>query len=253
MRASLWRGGGAHLFVSFRQRIDTPGQFDDPRPVRAFVDHGHDHLFVQSRRNDWFVNADTSALERALTACLSGYDRRVAMGFSMGGYGALRLGAALGLSQVVLVSPQFSIAPEHVPFDRRYRRDAQGFDPDLGDLSQHGAPQIEGAVLFDPFRFPDLGNAALIQATFPRLHLCRLAGSGHPATQVLRRGGHFGKLQRMVRSGQVEPSKILRWHRKSRRDVPLYWRHLARQAERSGRGALAAFAQQAEARLDADQ
>ena len=106
LRADLFKGDRRRLFVSFRQRVGAPGTFEDARPVRAYTAKGYAHLHIQSRWNDWFVNAETPALEAALRALAPRYLRAVALGFSMGGYGALRFSSVLGLAQVIAVAGQ---------------------------------------------------------------------------------------------------------------------------------------------------
>lgn len=244
IRAELFNPDGAQLFVSFRQRLGEPGSFDTPRPVRSFTSQGMAHLHLQARWNDWYINGETEALETALRALTARFDRVVAMGFSMGGYAALRFAAALRLDQLIAVSPQYSIARDHVPFDRRYRDCAGGFVPDLGDLAPRGTP-VGGVILADPFRPLDLRNAELICAAFPGLRIARLAGGGHPASRVIREGGRFAKLQAQLTKPRVPLRRITMIHRNSRRDSPRYWRHLAAQARKSGRLALA---ERAEAR-----
>lgn len=249
IRADLFNPGGAQLFVSFRQRLAEPGEFDDPRPVRTFTGQGMAHLHLQARWNDWYINGETEALEATLSALTERFDRVVGMGFSMGGYAALRFAAALRLDQVIAVSPQYSIAREHVPFDRRYTASAGGFDPALGDLSTRGTG-TGGVILADPFRPMDLRNAELICGAFPGLRIARLAGAGHPASRVIREGGKFGKLQAQLTKTRVPLRRITMIHRKSRRDSPRYWRHLAAQARKSGRLALAEYADQRSAALE---
>jgi S-formylglutathione hydrolase FrmB len=57
-------------------------------------------------------------------------------GFSMGGYGAFRFARATNATYVTAISPQFSIHPDVVPFDKRYGADAAGFERDLSDLTR---------------------------------------------------------------------------------------------------------------------
>lgn len=241
MRASVFNPGQRALFVSFRQRIDRPGAFADPKPVRSFTRRDMTHLHLQTRLNDWYINAETEALEDTLTRFAAGFDHACAMGFSMGGYAAFRFARALGLRQVIAVSPQYSIAPEHVPFDRRYRDCAAGFDAALGDLATRGT-DLRGAILADPFRPLDIRNAKLIRAAFPGIALARLAAGGHPATGVLGEGGKFPKLQAQLTKPRVPLRRILMLHRNSRRGSVKYWRHLADRALRTGHTRLAAEA-----------
>lgn len=242
LRADLFNADAPSLFVTFRQRLATPGAFDTPRPVRSFVDRGYAHLHLQSRRNDWYINDETAALDAALRVACARYGRVVGMGFSMGGYAALRFSKALGLRQLIAVSPQFSLSPRVVPQDRRYRDCAGGFDDALGNLAMHGRGDLSGVVLFDPFKPLDRLNAGLIAKTFPRMHLCRLAGSGHPATRVLREGGQFSALQKLLWRGQVMPADVTTLHRQSRRVSPLYWSQIANIAARRGHMTLASHA-----------
>ncbi|TNF18195.1 MAG: alpha/beta hydrolase [Rhodobacteraceae bacterium] len=250
IRASVFNPGQRRLFVSFRQRLDTPGAFADPRPVRSFTGKGMTHLHLQARWNDWYINAETEALESVLADFARGFDHACAMGFSMGGYAVFRFAAALRLAQVIAVSPQYSIAPAHVPFDRRYRDCAAGFDADLGDLARRGT-DLSGVILADPFRPLDLGNARLIQAAFPALRLARLAAGGHPATGVLGEAGRFGKLQAQLTKAEVPLRRVLMLHRNARRQSVKYWRHLAQRARKTGHGALADEALRRAAQLQA--
>ena len=239
LRATLFNGDAPRLFVSLRQRIDADGAFDSAQPVRAFTGHGFAHLHLQSRLNDWFVNDETGALEEALARLSARYEDARGIGFSMGGYGLLRFARALRLGTAVLVSPQVSIHPDVVPWDRRYRRHAAGFDPVLGDLAQHGSPAIEGVVLFDPFRPLDRRNARMICDLHPGLRPARLACGGHPATRVIGQAGAFGRLQTMLREGGITSAEVTGLHRGLRRESPLYWRHLSEIAARRGHDALA--------------
>lgn len=239
------------LFVSLRQRIDTPGSFDVAQPARSFTGFGFDHLHLQSRENDWFINPETLGLSAALEALSAGYGDVCGMGFSMGGYGLLRFAGALRLRRVVLVSPQMSIHPEVVPWDRRYRDCAGGFDRALGDLSQVAAPGLGGVVLFDPFRPLDRRHAAWITATFGGVSAARLGCGGHPATRVIGSAGRFGALQKMLREDRITAARVTELHRGLRRDAPIYWQHLARQARKSGRFTLVKRAEGQQTRAEA--
>ncbi|MBO9449136.1 alpha/beta hydrolase [Tropicibacter sp. R16_0] len=251
LRASMFNPGQDRLFVSFRQRTQEAGAFSEAAPIKTFVGAGYTHLHLQARLNDWYINSETRALEAELERFSRQFAAVQSIGFSMGGYAALRFAKALNLSQLIAVSPQYSIAPEHVPFDRRYRKFAKEFDPDLGGLMEREHP-VQGVVLADPFRSADLVHAQMIDLVFPGMSVARLAASGHPATQVLRQGGKFGALQRLLRTDMVHRSRLCKLHRKSRRGSPVYWRHLAQRAEQSGRQELAARAERRHIQLMKD-
>ncbi|WP_299205142.1 alpha/beta hydrolase [uncultured Tateyamaria sp.] len=242
LRADLFNPSGRRLFVSLRQRIAVDGAFSRPNPVRSFIAQDHAHLHIQSRFNDWFVNAETEALEHCLADALRGYGRRVAMGFSMGGYAALRLSRCLDLRHVMLVSPQVSIHPDVVPFDKRFRGSSGGFHFAQGDLGIHGRRQLAGTVIVDPFRALDMRNAHMIQTLFPRIGLARTACSGHPASRVLREAGQFPALQRMLFDPPVSSGAVTVLHRNARRHSAIYWKKLAELATLRKRADLARVA-----------
>lgn len=240
LRADLFKGDRRQLFVSFRQRVGAQGQFEEARPVRSFISCGYAHLHIQSLWNDWFINAETADLEAALRGLASRYRRVVAMGFSMGGYGAFRFSGALKIAQVIAIAPQVSIHPDVVPFDSRYRAESTGFDRDMGDLGRHANRDLGGIVLCDPFVANDLAHARLAQGLFSDLRICRLSGGGHPPTRVLRQGGSLPDLQAQLLRGGPDAAQVIALHRMARRCSPSYHAHMAKVAQRRGRPVLAA-------------
>lgn len=241
LRATLFNAGGAALFVTFQHRRADPGRFVPASPKQNALSAGMAHLHVQTRLNDWYIGPDTVALEYTLQDLARRYRRVVGLGFSMGGYAALRFAKALNMAQVLAVSPQYSIAPRHVPIDRRFHADSAGFDPDLGHLDPRGTA-MSGLILVDPFRPRDLYNAQLICAAFPAIRIARLAGGGHPASQVLRDGGKFGVLQDWLLEPCADAAQLVTSHRMARCESPVYWHNLAMWAQRSSRAELARHA-----------
>ena len=242
LQATLFRPRRSKLFVSFRQRIGDPGDFDPARAVMGFTRRGYAHLHLQSRQNDWFINPDTEALETELARLSDRYEEVVAIGFSMGGYGALRFAGALRLTRVLSISPQVGIDPAQVPFDVRYRKEARGWDAALGDLTDRGT-DVAGVVLADPFKRADLRHGRMICEVFPRLTLVQLPFGGHPATRVLRQGGQLDWLRLQLIEGFPDPAAITRVHRSCRAQSPSYWSSLAETAHWHGRETLALAAE----------
>ncbi|MCW9044093.1 MAG: alpha/beta hydrolase [Pseudopelagicola sp.] len=251
LRATLFNADAPKLIVTFRQRITPDGAFSESRPVQRFVKKNYAHLHLQSRLNDWYINDETEDFEAQLREIAAPYRRVVGTGFSMGGYGVLRFSKALGIQHALLISPQYSIAPEVVPKDRRYRDSAEGFDVRLGDVARRAKRGMRGVILADPFRPLDIYNAGLIRSVFPKLALCRLGCGGHPATRVLGESGGFGRVQALLLSGQVNPRDIIEMHRVGRRGSGTYWRHLAENAEARGRPEIAVAARGQQALIEA--
>ncbi|SEN23113.1 hypothetical protein SAMN04488003_111108 [Loktanella fryxellensis] len=250
LRADLARNGGRRLIVTFDYRKRGRTGFGVPDPSRQFAAAGFDQLMIATQANDWFVNADLPALAGVCAVVRRDYAAARALGFSMGGYGALRLSGALALDYVTLVSPQVSIAPAVVPFDPRYRDEGRSFDMALGDLTPQASHALRGEILCDPCDAPDLIHARMIQALFPGLSLLRLTGGGHPCSQVLRATGRSGLLQRRAMDALPSARMIVTTHRQLRGGQACYWQALAR-AARVRRPHVAAMATARQAKLAA--
>lgn len=221
------QNGHGKLMVTFDFRTPGKDDFGTVNPGAGFLRHGFDQLMVKTRRNDWFINTETPAMEAQLRALANPYDHVAALGFSMGGYGALRFAAALSCQWVVAISPQLTISPDQPPFDRRYTTEAKGFDPDLGRIP--ALPKLNGAIVYDPFNRPDRAHARALSQLAPQLSAVALPLGGHPATQILRDTGKAGVVQRAAMQ-LVPPDQIRRTHRKARAASSAYWTALARQA-----------------------
>lgn len=228
LRADLVRRGGRMLCVTFDyRRLDRAG-FGAMTPSGRIAAAGQDQLMIATRSNDWFINPDTTALEAVCRSLRHDYAAARALGFSMGGYGAFRLADSLSLGHVVAVSPQVSIAPGVVPFETRYRREALGFDADLGAMVGRNDPRLQGVILCDSLNLPDLTHARMLQVLFPAVRLIRLPGGGHPCTRVLRAAGRSGLIQRLAFGEAWAAGALQRAHRLARGGQPDYWAALSR-------------------------
>lgn len=240
LQARLWLPSRptTALYVTFRHWVPVPGAFDDRGSVQRALTAGLAHLHIESRWNDWFLNPETPALEAALNALRARFLTARALGFSMGGYGALRLSRALRLNQVLVVSPQASL---RLPGEDRYPEAAR-FDPVAGDLATHARRDLKGVVAFDPFHRLDAQHARLLQQILPGLQPAALVFGGHPGTEALGRAGGFRALQRLSFSARLQTRAVVALHRELRAASPRYWRERADHLLRRNRPALAAAA-----------
>lgn len=224
LRARLTRpsGGGSVLYVTFGHRQDEPGRFPDVPPVRKALALGLAHLHLQSRWNDWYLNPETTALETVLRSLRAGFSEARAVGYSMGGYAALRLAAALDLTQALVVSPQFSLDRRVIPGDLRFP-ESRDYDAGLGDLDRHAKRDLVGAVVFDPSHPVDPLHVRQIRRVMPGLQPAPCMFGGHPAAQAIRAAGGFGRLQALGLAGGLTAPAVVRLHRQLRRASGRYW------------------------------
>jgi hypothetical protein len=236
LQARLWHPDRptTALYVTFRQWVEGPGQFDDRGRVQRALTAGLAHLHIQTRWNDWFLNPETPALEEALKATRDRFMTARALGFSMGGYAALRFSRALRLNQALLISPQVSLDPGLVPEEDRYP-EAAGFDALAGDLATHARKDLTGVVAFDPFHRLDHLHARRIMALLPGVVPAKLAFGGHPGTAALGQSGGFRALQRLSLSSRLRAAEVVQLHRAQRLGSMRYWRERAAHCLRGGR------------------
>ena len=224
LRAVLFRGRSDRMVVTFDFRQDGRQGFSADTHSTNFARQGFSQLSIKTRANDWFVNEETPALEVALAHVARG--RVQALGFSMGGYGALRFARALGLRQAVIVSPQVSPL---APWDARYG--VEGWDMALGDLASRAASGLSGLLVFDPFVPEDLRHATAICALFPGLRPVRLGFGGHPAIRTLRGVGGMRVVQEEAGARKARAEPIRAAHRAARAGSRGWWLRLAAGAE----------------------
>jgi hypothetical protein len=243
LQADLWlpETPTRTLYVTFRHRVPDPGRFSDPGPVSRAIHAGLAHLRIQSRWNDWFLNDETPALEAALVGLRSRFSTKLALGYSMGGYGAIRLAGALDLDQAILVSPQFTLDRTVLPTERRYP-EGKDFNGQLGSLDRYAKPDLAGVIVFDPFRSLDWIHATLITQSMPGLARAPLPFGGHPATNALGERGGFRTLQAMSLRPGAAAAEIVRLHRKLRAGSARYWLNRAKACRDAGKAAAAAAA-----------
>lgn len=229
LRATLHAPDAPRLVVTFDNRKVGKTDFEPRKPAHNFLKAGFAQLHIETRANDWFINPSTHALERELSTLNARFDTKRAIGFSMGGYGALRFSGALGLHEAVVISPQISIDRALVPFETRFRREARRFDADIGAVETANA-DLGGLICYDPFHVLDSAHAALIMSAFPRLKRVPMALGQHPATNILRECKAIGKVQQQVVRG-FDAATLKADHRTACRAAALYWTRLAAKAE----------------------
>ena len=144
-------GGSNFTLVTFSNRMMRP----DSGAVfwgKALVEKlDIDCIGFVARGPNWFPAANVSAAIPQIRQQV-GKRRSISYGYSMGAHAALKYGWRLGVEVSLSVAPQFSINPDDVPLDNRYR---DHFVPELhSDMAVSPSDRVgEGHrayVIYDP-------------------------------------------------------------------------------------------------------
>lgn len=220
----------AACVVTFGNYVDVPTE--QPKGFgEAFLDqHGIDAVHVVGRGNDWYQYDEMPEVLAAIRAAVGGDRRVLTYGSSMGGYAALRFAGALGAAGAIAISPQYSLDPEAVPFERRWRPEARRirFRPWPDD---HPPP---GIVFYDPHG-PDRLHVDLWSAGRDLVRVA-IPYAEHPAATFLAETGLLGSTVLDIVADRFDPASLLREARKRRRQSGKYWITLARQQPAGRRG-----------------
>ncbi|WP_372992673.1 hypothetical protein [Sulfitobacter sp.] len=112
-------GSAQRVLVAFAP-FDYPFQTDEGGwGTRSFAKRGMAHVCVFHRKEDWHQHAEFFTTTEACRAFFGPLPDVTAYEFSMGGYGALLGAKAHDARRAIAVSPQSSIDPAAVWFERR--------------------------------------------------------------------------------------------------------------------------------------
>jgi hypothetical protein len=192
-----------------------------------------DCIAVQRRKSDWFQVTEFHEVLDAIRAHLPAGRPVVTYGASMGGYGALLASGPLGAARVVAVTPQYSLEPDVVPFERRWRREAAEIGRFIHDIDRCISGSAHITVIFDP-RIVDGRHVEMFEGS-SRWDRIALPHAGHLPLVVLRQSGLLGRLILPCLLGHYDERPPLREILKARRQSALYFRTLGMTAARLGR------------------
>ena len=148
-----------------------------------FLSRGVNAIHVIPRENHWYLLPDVEiALGRAAEAA-EACERVSSYGSSMGAYAAIRLGGLAGASTAIALSPQFSIDPRVVPFEKRWIQDARRLDYAIERRLASRGFVASAFVFYDPSD-PDARHVALYRPLL-KMREIRLVDCGHPVSGFL--------------------------------------------------------------------
>ena len=217
-------GFGAGLcYVTFAsytddRRLDRPGFGEE-----HFRARGIDAVHVLSRDNRWYQHAELDQALRAVATAVTGYDRVIAYGSSMGGFAALRYGATCGATVGLALSPQYTVDPAVVPFDRRWAEDVARIafrqDDDLPALA-------EQYLVYDPCDTHDRRHFSLFADRSPTIGV-PVPHGGHPVGAYLVETDMLRLLVECVEAGRLDAAAYAQELRRRRRRSGHYFFVLA--------------------------
>ena len=189
------------------------------------------------RSEDWYQYPDMAAALATVRTATAGADRVVTYGSSMGGYAALRFADAVGATDALALSPQYSIDPKVAPQELRWTQDAKRirWRPELGGPMSCSARPV---VVFDPTG-PDRWHGERIEQDLG-CRAIRLPYTAHPVTTYLADVSLLGPLLREVLDGDFDARGFQREARQRRARNGIYLGELAAaQPQRKASTALA--------------
>ena len=186
-----------------------------------------DAIHFVSRENDWYQYPEMPAVTAAVAELVKGYARVVAYGSSMGGYAAIRFGGLTGASVALAISPQFSVDPRCVRFERRWRYDSERIDFTLERTLT--APFVKTAyIVYDP-RDADRRHAELFRRR-TRVIGVPLANVGHPATGALAEAGLLSELMLDVIADRFDAGELARRMSLEQKTTPQFYLVMSQRA-----------------------
>jgi hypothetical protein len=192
--------------------------------TKSFTKRSMAHVCVFHRDEDWHQHDEFFDAMRACRAYFGAAPELTAYGFSMGGYGAFLGAQALDASRAIAVSPQSSIDPNVVRFERRYRDQWAKMDGWCHDLRDHLDDKRSYTVMVDPMHGQDKKHEARLPkpAQYSRV---LLHGAGHAGIQTIVDMGQSAALFDLLR-GDIAPQDMRIAYRAGRRDGFRYVRKM---------------------------
>lgn len=219
-------GNKRRCVVSFSSFTDEP-RLDRPGFGESFLlERGIDAIFVINRTNVWYQYPEMPQALEAIRAFVAPYAEVFTYGSSMGGYAAIRFAEAIGATTAIAISPQYSIAPRVVRFDKRWRAIARRIE--FLHEKTHAASQVTAPLIFYDPRDRDARHFELIQRAYPRTKGVRLWHAGHPAGAYLSDTGVLSAAIEAVFDGALDVAALERTVRARRRMSGQYLFTLAR-------------------------
>jgi len=211
-------------FVTF-DHVGDNGDLDrDGFGSAYFRERGVSCISVVGRGNHWYQYSDMTRALYVIRHVLEGARVRIAYGSSMGGYAAIRFADRIEATACIAISPQYSVDPAKVPFERRWLQEGRRIRW-YAELDGPIRSRIVPIVVFDP-RGDDRRHVALI-ATDTRITPIAIPHGGHPVSTYLVAAGLLTGLVDGVHQGNFDPLLFQNVARARRKSIPAWIAELA--------------------------
>jgi len=214
--------GGNVCYVTFDSYTDNRTLDRQGFGELYFDGRGIDAIHVLSCDNRWYQYDELPRALAAIASATRNYERVIAYGSSMGGFAALHYGSACGATIGIALSPQYSVDPAVVPFERRWADDAARIA-----FRDHDIPALETEyIVYDPRDAHDRRHFALFAARAP-VEGIEVPHGGHPVAAYLSETGLLGPLLEATEAGALDAAAFTAELRRRRRRSGHYFSILA--------------------------
>ena len=189
-----------------------------------FRSEGITAFHVISRDNDWYQFPELAEAMRHVREETGRFARVLAYGTSMGGYASVRFADAVGAKTALALSPQYSIDPDIVPFEKRWLADSNRIDF-LAELDGPIDTHADILIAYDPTG-PDRPHAALIARDVSVQEL-KIRYAGHSVPALLSEAGLLKPLVLGALRGDIDVRGFERAVSAKKRTLSVYFSELA--------------------------
>ena len=218
------------IFVSFMLANRKPQPFG----VNVFDKYSLNVVYVICTGPHWYQYPDTEAATSAIAAYTKGFSKVITYGTSMGAYAALLFSRPIGAHAVLSFSPQYSLDPQKVPFEKRWRdhlseiNELHGFVSDNMETGLILDGQV--IIMYDPLD-DDSKHVALLRNIRPLSEVV-LPFSKHRSLRVLSEVGLASQILRSIVDTEIDTVQLRSSFRALRRGSATYMAYLARHLEK---------------------
>ena len=240
--ARLFDEDKKNLVITFTGRAASPPVekgFGEAYLIKRGVSAIH---FISNDNHWWQTPEPAEAIAELHRRGLIGPDRRITLyGSSMGGYAALILSGLIKPKRIVLFSPQFSIDPKRVPFEKRWRAYAAKLNFAYDDMAAGIDHESEIKAVYDPFFKPDRQHIELIEKIRPVDHV-HVRFAGHNTARALEELGIITRVIDALLFKEDGERELVGLYRQMRHASTLYWYGLSQVLSEHGHRAASMFA-----------